>query len=351
MIDVTIANKLTTDNLDISGLLSTLYLGQALTQTEMAALFSAIMAGELTEVQLAAALIALKVRGETSAEITGAALAMRRAAIPFRHQLSSVVDSCGTGGDGTHTINISTTAAIVAASLGVTVAKHGNRSVSSRSGSADLLEQLGFNLTLSPEQAAACLANTGFCFLFAPQYHQGVRHAMPVRNALKTRTLFNILGPLANPAAPTEQLLGVYCPSLLQPMAETLAKLGCKRAMVVYGAGMDEIALHGITEVCELKHGEISHYQLTAADFGLTAQPLSAIAGGSPEQNAQMTLAILQGTAPMAHQQAVAANVAALLYLTDRATSLADGSAQALGAMQSGIAFNLLQHAVAASHG
>ncbi len=324
---------------------------QDLSFSQATALFDAIMNGQLNDIELTAALIALKLKGETSDEIAGAAASMRANAVPFQTSKTLLADSCGTGGDGSNTINISTTAAIVAAAAGINMVKHGNRSVSSNSGSADLLKALGINIDMSPEQAAHCLDNTGFTFLFAPHYHSGVRHAMGVRTALKSRTIFNILGPLANPAAPEVQLLGVYDPSLCLPMAETLKTLGTKRAMVVHGAGTDEIALHGTTKVVELNNGELSEYTLTASDFGLANYSLEQLAGQGPEYNAKASLAILQGQGEMAHNAAIIANVAALLYLTDKAGDLKAAAEQVSELLASGKAMDTLNAIIEVSHG
>ncbi|RJF36533.1 anthranilate phosphoribosyltransferase [Pseudoalteromonas gelatinilytica] len=324
---------------------------QDLSFSQATALFDAIMNGQLNDIELTAALIALKLKGETSDEIAGAAASMRANAVPFQTSKTLLADSCGTGGDGSNTINISTTAAIVAAAAGINMVKHGNRSVSSNSGSADLLKALGINIDMSPEQAAHCLDNTGFTFLFAPHYHSGVRHAMGVRTALKSRTIFNILGPLANPAAPEVQLLGVYDPSLCLPMAETLKTLGTKRAMVVHGAGTDEIALHGTTKVVELNNGELSEYTLTASDFGLANYSLEQLAGQGPEYNAKASLAILQGQGEMAHNAAIIANVAALLYLTDKASDLKVAADRVSELLASGKAMDTLNAIIEVSHG
>ena len=324
---------------------------QDLSFSQATELFDAIMNGKLNDIELTAALIALKLKGETSDEIAGAAASMRANAVPFQTNKTLLADSCGTGGDGSNTINISTTAAIVAAAAGINMVKHGNRSVSSNSGSADLLKALGINIDMSPEQAAHCLENTGFTFLFAPHYHSGVRHAMGVRTALKSRTIFNILGPLANPAAPEVQLLGVYDPSLCLPMAETLKTLGTKRALVVHGAGTDEIALHGTTKVVELNNGELSEYTLTASDFGLANYSLEQLAGQGPEYNAKASLAILQGQGEMAHNAAIIANVAALLYLTDKASDLPPPPDPARELLASGKAMDTLNAIIEVSHG
>lgn len=324
---------------------------QSLNFSQANDLFNQIMLGKMSEIELTAALIALKLKGETADEIAGAAQSMRTNAVSFDNQGLLCSDSCGTGGDGANTINVSTTAAIVAAACGINMVKHGNRSVSSKSGSADLLHTLGINLEMSPAKASHCLANTGFTFLFAPHYHQGVKHAMPVRGALKTRTIFNILGPLANPATPQTQLLGVYDPALCIPMAETLRTLGTKRAMIVHGSGTDEIALHGTTEVAELRDGEITHYTLSPADFGLENYSLEQIAGDTPEYNAKASLAILNGEGPEAHNAAIAANVAALLVMNDKANNLKEAAQQVLGILASKVAAKKLAEIVEVSNG
>jgi len=329
---------------------------QPLSASQSESFFAAVARGAIDPIVLASVLTALKLRGETAAEIAGAAKAFRAAATPLPLPSGfapehAIIDCCGTGGDGSNTINISTTAAIVAAACGLTVAKHGNRSVSSQSGSADLLEQLGVNLEQTPAQAANTLAQAGVSFLFAPRYHSGIRHAMPVRTALKTRTLFNLLGPLLNPAAPKFQLLGVYDESLCQLLAQALLQLGVERAWVVHGEGCDEIALHGVTHVAEVRDGQIRQFSLTAADFGLPPVPLATLSGGTPADNAAATRAILAGTAPPAHLYAVAANVAAMLTICGHGEPLAKQTEQVLALLQSGKAKQTLARFVAASHG
>ena len=231
-----------------AALLARLCGGDSLTAGQSELLFQALVAGELGEAEIAALLIALKVKGETGDELIGAARALRAAALPFDRPDYLFADSCGTGGDGSRTINLSTAVAFVAAAAGLPIAKHGNRSVTSKCGSADVLEQLGVRLDVSPETSRRALDQAGICFLFAPQYHPGLRHAGPVRRALKVRTVMNMLGPCVNPARPAVQLLGVADPALLEPVATTLAGLGVERALVVHGAGLDEVALHGETE-------------------------------------------------------------------------------------------------------
>ncbi|MBH0034756.1 anthranilate phosphoribosyltransferase [Pseudoalteromonas sp. NZS71_1] len=325
--------------------------GQSLSYADAKALFDEIMQGNMSEIELTALLISLKIKGEVSDEIAGAAASMRENAVAFTTSSTQLADSCGTGGDGSNTINISTTAAIVAAAAGINMVKHGNRSVSSNSGSADLLKALGINIDMSPEQAAKCLEQTNFTFLFAPHYHSGVRHAMGVRTSLKTRTIFNILGPLANPAAPEVQLLGVYNEALCMPMAQTLKTLGTKRAMIVHGSGTDEIALHGPTTVVELNNGEITQYTLNPIDFDLANYSLEQLAGEGPQYNANASLAILQGKGTDAHNAAIVVNVAALLYLTGKAETLKEGAKQVQTLLSSGQAMNTLSAIIEVSNG
>ncbi|WP_166376208.1 anthranilate phosphoribosyltransferase [Pseudoalteromonas sp. Z9A4] len=325
--------------------------GQSLSYADAKALFDEIMQGNMSEIELTALLISLKIKGEVSDEIAGAAASMRENAVAFTTSSTQLADSCGTGGDGSNTINISTTAAIVAAAAGINMVKHGNRSVSSNSGSADLLKALGINIDMSPEQAAKCLEQTNFTFLFAPHYHSGVRHAMGVRTSLKTRTIFNILGPLANPAAPEVQLLGVYNEALCMPMAQTLKTLGTKRAMIVHGSGTDEIALHGPTTVVGLNNGEITQYTLNPSDFDLANYSLEQLAGEGPQYNANASLAILQGKGTDAHNAAIVVNVAALLYLTGKAETLKEGAKQVQTLLSSGQAMNTLSAIIEVSNG
>lgn len=317
--------------------------GEALTHNQAERLFQHLVKGELTEIQITAILIAMKLRGEQPPEMAGAAQALRTAAKSFVRPQRLILDSCGTGGDGSNTINISTTAALVAASMGLTIAKHGNRSVSSRSGSADVLESLGLSVTQDPAIAAEQLDRFNFCFLFAPHYHPGIRYAMPVRQTLKTRTLFNLLGPLVNPAQPDCQQLGVYDPSWCRPLAETLRLLGCQRAMVVHGSGLDEIALHDSTFVVELKDGELHEYELTPEDFGVERAPLAELRGGDADFNAKALTHVLAGTAPKAQLHTVAMSVAGLLYLAGRYSDFQSATAAALEHLASGAALQHLQ--------
>ncbi|MEH8138075.1 anthranilate phosphoribosyltransferase [Gallibacterium anatis] len=323
-------------------ILEQLFNGTSLSREQSKQLFSAIVQGELSNEQLAGALIALKLKGETVDEISGAVTALQAAAEPFPTPDYVFADIVGTGGDGANTINLSTASAIIAASMGAKVAKHGNRSVSSKTGSSDVLAALGARLDLDAATARKALDEIGICFLFAPQYHRGFKHAVPVRQALKTRTIFNILGPLINPAKPKHQLLGVYDEKLLQPYAETALTLGHQHSIVVHGAGLDEVALHAETQVAEIYQGKIERYTLTAEDFGLKPQPLDAIHGGEPEQNAQYIRALLQGKGESAHVNAVAANTALLLRLFGY-QDLKQTTQQVLEQIASGNAYKTLE--------
>ena len=323
-------------------LLEQLYSGHSLSASESTALFNAVIQGELSNEQIAAMLIALKVRGANTEEITGAVAASLQNAKAFPHPNYSFADIVGTGGDGQNTINISTASAIVAASMGAKVAKHGNRSVSSKSGASDVLTALGVNVNVTPEQARQALDEIGVCFLFAQQYHSGFRHVAPVRAALKTRTIFNILGPLINPARPTYHLLGVYAPELVKTYAETAVALGHQHSFVVHGSGLDEVALHGETQVAEIKNGKIEYFTLTPEDFGLKAQSLETLRGGEPQENAQMLTALLQGKGKAEHANAVAANTALLLKLFGH-DDLKQNVQNVLAHLASGKAFETLQ--------
>ncbi|RDE69600.1 anthranilate phosphoribosyltransferase [Haemophilus haemolyticus] len=323
-------------------LLEQLYSGHSLSTSESTALFNAVIQGELSNEQIAAMLIALKVRGANTEEITGAVAASLQNAKAFPHPNYPFADIVGTGGDGQNTINISTASAIVAASMGAKVAKHGNRSVSSKSGASDVLTALGVNVNVTPEQARQALDEIGVCFLFAQQYHSGFRHVAPVRAALKTRTIFNILGPLINPARPTYHLLGVYAPELVKTYAETAVALEHQHSFVVHGSGLDEVALHGETQVAEIKNGKIEYFTLTPEDFGLKAQSLETLRGGEPQENAQILTALLQGKGKAEHANAVAANTALLLKLFGH-DDLKQNVQNVLAHLASGKAFETLQ--------
>ncbi|MDD1796104.1 anthranilate phosphoribosyltransferase [Enterovibrio sp. ZSDZ42] len=333
----------------MDAIINKLYEQESLSREESHQLFDTIIKGEMDPILLAATLTSLKIKGETPEEIAGAASALTENANPFPSPDYDFADIVGTGGDGSNSINISTTAAFVAAACGVKVAKHGNRGVSSKSGSSDLLAAFGIDLAMSPETARGALDDLGVCFLFAPQYHSGVRHAMPVRQTMKTRTIFNLLGPLINPAKPTLELMGVYDKALVRPIAETIKTLGLKRAAVVHGSGLDEVAIHGETTVAEIKDSVITEYTLTPEDFGVNTHPLKSIEGGTPEENREIITQILQGKGTEAQQSAVAVNVALLLRLFGH-EDLKANTQKALDVMNSGKPFELVQQLASRSN-
>jgi anthranilate phosphoribosyltransferase len=332
-------------------ILPLLYSGKPLAEAQAEHLFEALVQGALDEPAIAAMLVALKVRGETVGELIGAARALRTADLHFDRPDYDFADSCGTGGDGSGTINLSTAVAFVAAAAGLPVAKHGNRSITSRCGSADVLEQLGVKLDCAAETSRKALDEAGICFLFAPLYHPGLRHAGPVRRALGIRTIMNILGPCVNPAEPRVQLLGVAEERLLEPVARTLAALGVERAMVVHGAGLDEVALHGETQAMRLTGGSLEPLTIAPADVGFAPAPLAKIRGGGPEENAERLKALLKGYGTRTEKQAVAINAAALLFTAGRAKDLREGAALALDTLASGAAYQRLEALIAVSNG
>jgi anthranilate phosphoribosyltransferase len=317
--------------------------GEHLAATETEAIFREIVAGAVDPHVLAAFLGALRAKGETAAELAGAARGLLAGALPFaREHVVPIGDSCGTGGDGARTLNVSTAVAFVAAAAGLPIAKHGNRAVSSAAGSADVLEALGAPADVEPDVAAQALARTGFCFLHAPRMHPGVRHAMPVRRALGIRTIFNLLGPLVNPARPDVQLLGVADRALVLPMAETLALLGCRAALVVHGAGLDEIALHDVTTAARVRDGSVVMLTITPEDVGVARAPLAALAGGDAAFNAAALRALLERGAPSAFADAVALNAGALLWIAERAPTHARGVELARDVLASGAGARVL---------
>ncbi|BFU59864.1 MULTISPECIES: anthranilate phosphoribosyltransferase [Rodentibacter] len=326
-------------------LLEQLYTGNQLSTEESTALFNAVIQGKLSNEQIAAMLIALKVRDATIDEISGAVAASLQNAKIFPRPTYPFADIVGTGGDGQNTINISTASCITAAAMDVKVAKHGNRSVSSQSGASDVLSALGVNVNMSSETARQALDEIGVCFLFAQQYHSGFRHVAPVRTALKTRTIFNILGPLINPARPNYSLLGVYAPELVKTYADTALALGHEHTFVVYGSGLDEVALHGETQVAEVKNGRVDYFTLTPEDFGLKTQSLASLRGGEPQENAKILTALLQGKGKTEHANAVAANTALLLKLFGQ-EDLKQNTQNVLETLASGKAFETLQKLV-----
>ncbi|ODU37029.1 MAG: anthranilate phosphoribosyltransferase [Thiobacillus sp. SCN 63-374] len=306
---------------------------------EMLSLMRQIMRGELTPVQIAGIITGLRVKKETVGEIAAAAQVMREFATRVPAQNSAnLVDTCGTGGDAAHTFNISTTAAFVAAAAGARVAKHGGRSVSSTSGSADVLEALGVNLNLTPEQVAASIDAIGIGFMFAPNFHGAMKHAAPARRELGVRTLFNILGPLTNPAGAPHQLLGVFHPDLVGILVRVLQRLGSRHVMVVHGSdGMDEITLSGETLIGELKDGEVTEYAIHPREFGFGSCSSDVLKVWDAAQARDMLLAVLDGL-PGPARDIVLLNAGAAIYAADRATTLGEGIERARDAIASGAA-------------
>lgn len=312
--------------------------GEHLTRVEAAEVMRQLMEGTVTPAQQGALLTALHMKGETVEELTGFAEVMRQHAVPVSLGEDEAVDTCGTGGDGGKTFNVSTATAIVAASLSVKVAKHGNRSVSSRSGSSDVLEALGVEVQQTATEAAATLRQLGICFMFAPQFHQSMRHVMSTRQQLGFRTVFNLLGPLTNPAGVKRQLLGVYDRALTEPLARVLQALGSERALVVASEdGLDEISVSATTQVSELCDGQVQTYHLEPAHFGLPQHELTDVAGGDPTVNAASIRAVFAGKKGAA-RDIVVANTAAVLYLAERANSLREGARLAEQALDDGAA-------------
>jgi anthranilate phosphoribosyltransferase len=331
--------------------LARLFQGESLDREAAGQLFAALVEGRLPEPSIAAMLIALRLKGETADELIGAARALREADAPFERPDYLFADSCGTGGDGSASINVSTAAAFAAAAAGLPVAKHGNRSVTSRCGSADVLERLGAKLDASAAVSRRALDETGFCFLFAPLYHPGLRHAGPVRRALRVPTVMNLLGPCLNPAEPKVQLLGVADPRRLEPIALTLAALGVERALVVHGAGLDEIALHAETEAVRVRDGRIERLTLAPEQAGLVRRPSAGLKGGGPEENGERLKSLLMGFGLAAETETVALNAGALLMTAGLAADLREGTERAMDSLRSGEAYRRLTLFVEATHG
>lgn len=301
-----------------------------------------IMRGQATNAQIAAFLTALRMKGETIDEITACATVMRERGIKLQHT-EDVLEIVGTGGDEAYTFNISTVSAFVIAAAGVPVAKHGNRSVSSKCGAADLLEKLGVRLDLTAEQSEQVLKKTGMCFMFAPTYHASMKYAAPVRKEMGTRTIFNILGPMANPASASIQLLGVYDKNLVEPLAQVLSNLGVKRAMVVYGNdGLDEISLSATTTVCEVNCGEFSSYVLNPSELGFALCAPNDLVGGDAMENAKIACSILQGEKGP-KRDIVLLNAAACLYLAGKVDKMADGIMLAAEMIDGGKAYEKME--------
>jgi anthranilate phosphoribosyltransferase len=323
--------------------------GNHLSRQEAETAMEEILSGRAGEDSIVALLAALRTKGETVEELVGFARAMRRHATPIFSDASRpdelLVDTCGTGGDASGTFNISTTAAFVAAGAGARVAKHGNRSISSKCGSADVLEALGISLDVSPERVGAAINEIGIGFLFAPALHTAMRHAMPARRRLG-RTVFNLLGPLTNPAGARAQVAGVFSAEVVEKVANVLAELGVERAFVVHGGGLDEISLAGETKVGEVRGGTVRVYEVTPEDFGLDRAPISAISGGDAAHNAELLRAILAGE-PGPRRDIVIANAAAALVAAGRAADFLEGARLAAESIDSGAAPKKLDALVA----
>jgi anthranilate phosphoribosyltransferase len=330
-----------------------------LSRVEAESAMEQILSAQANDAQIAALLTALRIKGETVDELVGFATAMRRHATPIFPgnlpvAIEALVDTCGTGGDGSGTFNVSTAAAFVVAGAGVHVAKHGNRSISSRCGSADVLEHLGVRIDLPPEFVAAAIEEVGIGFLFAPAVHAATRHAMAARRALRMRTVFNLLGPLTNPAGASAQVVGVYDAKLTELMARALGELMVKRAFVVHGAdGLDEISISGVTYIAELRDGVVRSYTVTPEDFGLRRAPLEAIRGGDAAQNAKIVHKVLGRSMVYRehgpHREIVLANAAAALVAAGRAADLLEGVRLAKQSIDSGAAREKLEALVAFS--
>lgn len=322
-----------------------------LTFAEMRELMQHVMGGQLTHAQIAAVLVALRMKGETVGEIAAAAAVMRELSSKVSvKNTGHLVDTCGTGGDGAQTFNISTASALVAAAAGAHVAKHGGRSVSSTCGSADVLEKLGVNVNLTPEQVAQCVDTIGVGFMFAPNYHSAMKHAAPVRRELGVRTLFNLLGPLTNPAGAQNQLLGVFHQSLTAKLAQVLGELGSRHVLVVHGAdGMDEISISAGTYIAELKDGKVSEYTVHPDQFGLPSAPVEMLRVDNIDEAQEKLLGVLSNEVG-ASRDIVQLNAGAAIYVAGLAATLKDGIAKADQVIASGAAKNKLQQLIQASN-
>lgn len=319
---------------------------QDLAYAEAEAVMDEIMSGQATPVQMSAYLTALALKGETIDEITASAAGMRAHCIKLLHNLD-VLEIVGTGGDGSNSFNISTTSSLVIAAGGVPVAKHGNRAASSKSGAADVLEALGVKITLTPERSAEILKKINICFLFAQNYHIAMKYVAPIRKELGIRTVFNILGPLSNPAGANMELMGVYDQSLVEPLAQVMANLGVNRGMVVYGQdSLDEISMCAPTSVCEIRDGKFTSYEITPEQFGYERCEKGALTGGTPAENAEITKAILKGEEKGPKRQAVCLNAGAALYIAGKAASIKEGVKLAESLIDSGAALKKLEEFV-----
>ena len=315
---------------------------QDLAYAEAEAVMDEIMSGQATPVQMSAYLTALALKGETIDEITASAAGMRAHCIKLLHNLD-VLEIVGTGGDGSNSFNISTTSSLVIAAGGVPVAKHGNRAASSKSGAADVLEALGVKIIQTPERSAEILKKINICFLFAQNYHIAMKYVAPIRKELGIRTVFNILGPLSNPAGANMELMGVFDQSLVEPLAQVMANLGVNRGMVVYGQdSLDEISMCAPTSVCEIRDGKFTSYEITPEQFGYERCEKGALTGGTPAENAEITKAILKGEEKGPKRQAVCLNAGAALYIAGKAASIEEGVKLAESLIDSGAALKKL---------
>lgn len=329
--------------------IATLLDGHSLSREQARAVMNEIMEGEATPAQIGGFLVALRAKGETADEIAGCAEALREHVLAVRPHRDDLVDTAGTGGDGMRTLNISTAAALVAAAAGAAVAKHGNRAISSASGSADVLEALGFRLELPPERIAESIDELGFGFMFAPAHHPATRHAAPVRRELATRTVFNVLGPLTNPAGARAQVVGVYSDALVHTIAEVLAQLGARRAFVVHGAGgIDELSPAGPNLVCEVRDGEVRELSIDPLELGIERCAPEALAGGTPEENAAAIRAVLSGERGP-RRDAILLNAAGAIAAAGHAEGLREGLALAERAVDSGAAAERVERLAAFS--
>lgn len=319
---------------------------QDLAYAEAEAVMDEIMSGQATPVQMSAYLTALALKGETIDEITASAAGMRAHCIKLLHNLD-VLEIVGTGGDGSNSFNISTTSSLVIAAGGVPVAKHGNRAASSKSGAADVLEALGVKIILTPERSAEILKKINICFLFAQNYHIAMKYVAPIRKELGIRTVFNILGPLSNPAGANMELMGVFDQSLVEPLAQVMANLGVNRGMVVYGQdSLDEISMCAPTSVCEIRDGKFTSYEITPEQFGYERCEKGALTGGTPAENAEITKAILKGEEKGPKRQAVCLNAGAALYIAGKAASIEEGVKLAESLIDNGAALKKLEEFV-----
>jgi len=324
--------------------------GKNLTYAEAESIMDEIMSGQASEIQMSAFLTAMSMKGETIDEITASAAGMRKHCVKLLND-ADALEIVGTGGDFANSFNISTTSSMVIAAAGIPVAKHGNRAASSKSGAADVLEALGADIKASPEKSLELLKNTGFCFLFAQNYHIAMKFVAPVRKELSIRTIFNILGPLVNPAGANMELLGVYSSDLVEPLAQVLVNLGVKRGMVVFGTdGLDEISVSAETQVCEFADGKMKSYVIQPEDYGITRAAKSEIVGGTPSENAAITRDILSGRETGAKYGAVLMNAGAAIHIAKPELSIADGVDQAAELIRSGAALRKLEEYISRSN-